>query len=287
MPSGVPEIGRVDRIRVGHLVRVGPGLADEVVASLDACRREEAVERGVGRIIGGDAIGSLERVERARATERSVRVVDPRVEDRDLDALAPVTHGLDLRAPDVRHRGREVEGVVLHRCDRDDRPLLGKLREARGTNLQHHDVGRLAGPPEHAGCRVELRGPRDDARLLGARRLERRPLGGPSKIDVLDRGGCREADDDALLSGCRVQALVDLQRRGGLPREAHRRAELQLGDVVRERRRRPFHGSTATALPGSSAATSAPATNRPASLRTIRSLRPRCGVEPISASGWA
>ena len=217
---GVRMGNRLVRRRGGvGVVRV----ANEVGAALDA-RRGGAEQRGVrglrlrgvGRVVGGH---------RAGAAEVRMRVVDARVDDADLDALAGVAGVLPyLRNPEERHRDGVVERVGARRVDRDD---VRQRRDGVDGLLREREldavVGRLHLGDDPAALALDRAG--DGVLVLLQAALDRVALarGELAALLRLDDGDgvARHLDDDVdlLIGGGAarhvVRADATVGRRGG------------------------------------------------------------------------
>ena len=139
-----------------------------------------------------------------------MRVVDPAVEDGNLDALprdSRVLHG--LRA-DVRHRLGEIELVVRDPRNAHDRGVRGDLRNLRGVDLDEHGVHDHLHAGEYTRARVDALDTTEESFLLCA-------SGSPcSRLALalgerLRAGLTRQADDNAAatLDDCAGPQIVD------------------------------------------------------------------------------
>ena len=126
MPGRPRCVRGVDRIGVGKKRTERPFLAYEVVAVYDPGGREQTVCRRVPRIAEIITPGCLVRGRRAVATEARMRIVDAAVEDRNADAAAVGSSGLNEPGADVRHGLGEIHLVIPNARDSRDVSVLRK-----------------------------------------------------------------------------------------------------------------------------------------------------------------
>ena len=131
----------VERVGIGDFrVQAGVIVSDEVRAALDLGR----IGPEHGGIRGERAVreGRLERRDGPGAAEVRVRVIDARVDDRDLHPLAAEAGDAspDLRDAEERKGRRVCGGERLHGGDAHDRVELGEARELRPRDLDRDAV---------------------------------------------------------------------------------------------------------------------------------------------------
>ena len=153
------------------------GVADEVGAALHLGRvRPE--QRRIGRLCAGSGC-RLERGDGAGAAEVGVRVVDPGIDDRDLDAFAAQTRRAlpHHRRANERHAHRVVRTMLQNRQDLDDARQRGERRDLVAIDFDLDSVQGMAEALEHAAAATRDFG--FDALMLGRNLVfDRAPLNG-------------------------------------------------------------------------------------------------------------
>ena len=196
-------------------------VADEVGAAFHLGRVRPEQRRICLLCAGGGC--RLERGDGAGAAEVGVRVVDPGIDDRDLDAFAAQTRRAlpHHRRANERHAHRVVRTMLQNRQDLDDARQRGERRDLVAIDFDLDSVQGMAEALEHAAAATRDFG--FDALMLGRNLVfDRAPLIGGERAfrDACPR--CRDGfgrhDDHDLDAAAALHAERNDGRHEGLLR---------------------------------------------------------------------